>query len=69
MIFTCETSHLLERENWLGRVIIGLALLFLLLSVLEVSCSAVPKAVETIVFDDFESYYTGAFPYSGGWEL
>ncbi len=53
----------------MGRMIIGLALLFLLLSVLEVSCSAVPKAVETIVFDDFESYYTGTFPYSGGWEL
>ena len=53
----------------MGRMIIGLALLFLLLSVLEVPCSAAPKAVETIVFDDFESYYTGAFPYSGGWEL
>lgn len=53
----------------LVRTVAGLALLFLLLSVLEVSCSAVPKAVETIVFDDFESYYTGTFPYSGGWEL
>jgi hypothetical protein len=44
-------------------------LVFLFLTVLEVSSSGYSRAVETTVFDDFESYATGTFPHSGGWEL